>query len=125
MIHGKQNLVKTRRRGEDDDQDEEDEDEDDDSFEESTDEEEIFGNHDDDEDIDLLKTVDRLQSKIASRQPKERKKLIVETRQENEYNLPRGNQLSLQDMMANINEDENNKAILLDKELQSHCHPIT
>ena len=89
MIHGKQNLVKTRRR-EDDDQDEEDEDEDDDSFEESTDEEEIFGNHDDDEDIDLLKTVDRLQSKIASRQPKERKKLIVETRQENEYNLPTG-----------------------------------
>ena len=68
----------------------EDEDEDDDSFEESTDEEEIFGNHDDDEDIDLLKTVDRLQSKIASRQPKERKKLIVETRQENEYNLPTG-----------------------------------
>lgn len=59
--------------GEDDDQDEEDEDEDDDSFEESTDEEEIFGNHDDDEDIDLLKTVDRLQSKIASRKPKEHK----------------------------------------------------
>jgi len=111
--------------GEDDDQDEEDEDEDDDSFEESTDEEEIFGNHDDDEDIDLLKTVDRLQSKIASRQPKERKKLIVETRQENEYNLPTGgNQLSLQDMMANINEDENNKAILLDKESKAIAIPL-
>ncbi|CAX40453.1 U3 small nucleolar RNA-associated protein, putative [Candida dubliniensis CD36] len=94
--------------------------------EESTDdEEEIFGNHDNDEEVDLLKTVNKLQSKIASKQPKERKKLIIETRQENEYNLPTGgNQLSLQDMMADINEDENNKAILLDKESKAIAIPL-
>ena len=50
--------------------------------------------------------------------------MIVETRQENEYNLPTGNQLSLQDMMANINEDENNKAILLDKESKAIAIPL-
>ncbi|KAL6449718.1 UTP14 U3 small nucleolar RNA-associated protein 14 [Candida maltosa Xu316] len=89
--------------------------------EESTDEEDVFGgDNDEDEEVDLAKTVKNLESKISASKPKERKKLINETREENEFSLPTGgNQLSLQDMMI----DEND-AILIEEDAKSIAIPL-
>ncbi|RCK66054.1 U3 small nucleolar RNA-associated protein 14 [Candida viswanathii] len=110
-------------------EDEEDEEEEGDSSEESSeeesseDEEDIFGRpEDNDDDVNLSKTVTNLQSKILSKQPKERKKLIIENREENEFSLPTGgNQLSLQDMMI---DGENDDAILIDENSKSIAIPL-
>ncbi|EER30479.1 conserved hypothetical protein [Candida tropicalis MYA-3404] len=110
---------------EDEDEEEDDDDEEESSEEESSeDEEDIFGRPDEEEEneVNLSKTVDNLQSKILSKQPKERKKLIIESREENEFSLPTGgNQLSLQDMMI---DGENDDAILIDENSKSIAIPL-
>lgn len=99
---------------EDDEDDESEEDDEDDDDED--DDEDIFEDEDAmDDDINLANTVSRLQSQLKKPE-KERKKLISETTDENEYNLPtNGNKLSLNDMIAAVDSSISKDAILIDE----------
>ncbi|WLF78725.1 hypothetical protein PVL30_002467 [Lodderomyces elongisporus] len=104
----------------DDDDEEEEEEEGDDS-----DEENVFS-HDsaDDEGLDLAKTTKRLQKELEAAKPKERKRFIVEKRDENEFNVPSGGQsLSIAEMMQGIQNAEN-EAILIDADAKAVATPL-
>lgn len=92
-------------------QESESESESEDEEEENESDSDVFGGFgSDDEDVDLAQTVSNLQSQLK-KPTKERKRLMTEKSEENEFNLPtKGNKLSLTDMMSGI---ETNDAILL------------
>ncbi|CAH2350181.1 U3 small nucleolar RNA-associated protein 14 [[Candida] railenensis] len=93
-----------------DDSESEEEEEDEDEDEE----EDIFGNGSD-EDVDLKSTLSNIQSKLT-KPSKERKRLLTETQNENEFSLPtKGAKLSLNDMIAGVDSSVNSNAILIDK----------
>ncbi|KAI5959302.1 uncharacterized protein KGF55_005452 [Candida pseudojiufengensis] len=99
----------------DDEEDEEDEDS-------SSDEEDVFANNEDDDDIDLSKTTKMLKKELDSSRPKERKKFIVENREENEFNVPtKGETLSLAEMMSGVEGVDN---ILIDKNAKAIATPL-
>lgn len=99
----------------DSDSDSDSESEDDEEEDKEDNEEEIFGGFSDD-DIDLTNTVSNLKS-LLKKVPKEKRKLITETINENEFSIPsNGNVLSLNDMMAGIEGSDGADAILLDKD---------
>lgn len=92
----------------------------DDEIEEDEDEneEDIFGGFSDD-DVELSTTVSNLKS-LLKKVPKEKRKLITETINENEFNIPsNGNVLSLTDMMAGVEGADASDAVLLDKDDKS------
>lgn len=107
----------TESSEEDEDEDEEDEEESSEEEEQSEDED-IFENEDEvDDDINLLNTVSRLQSSIK-KPVKERKRLVTETTDENEFNLPtNGAKLSLNDMISAVDSSVSKDAILIDEPL--------
>lgn len=103
----------------------EEEDEDDDDGDESSgeddeeeeDEDDIFEDEEADDDVNLLNTVSRLQSSIRKPE-KERKRLVTETTDENEFNLPtNGAKLSLNDMISAVDSTASKDAILIDEPL--------
>lgn len=99
------------------------EDSEEDSEEESDDEEDIFKsaseNENDDDEVDLANTVSKLQSQLK-KPAKERKRLITETTDENEFSLPtKGASLSLQDMISAVDPSVSKDAILIDGENDS------
>lgn len=72
----------------------------------------------DNDDINLSSTISTLQNQIQK--PKERKRLLNETREENEYNVPIGGpKLSLNDMISAVDSSVSKDAILLDKDPKS------
>ncbi|EGW33805.1 uncharacterized protein SPAPADRAFT_134765 [Spathaspora passalidarum NRRL Y-27907] len=95
------------------------------SEEEESDEEDIFANDEEEEedDVNLTSTVSRLKSTIKI--PKEKRRLIVESREENEYNLPTagGATLSLADMISAVDGGDQD-AILIDSESKSLETPL-
>ncbi|KAK6198617.1 small-subunit processome [Scheffersomyces amazonensis] len=108
---------------------EEDDDEDDDNSDQEDDsEEDIFQNDSDDiedeDDINLASTVSKLQSSLRKPE-KERRKLIAETTEENEFNLPtNGNKLSLTDMLAAVDSSISKDAILIDEDSKAIAAPL-
>lgn len=112
----------TESSEEDDEEDDEEEEDDDDESEEGSEAEEsdedIFNTADEGEndDIDLTNTVSRLQSQLK-KPAKERKRLVTETTEENEYNIPTsGNKLSLNDMISAVDSSISKDAILIDED---------
>ncbi|CAI5756168.1 unnamed protein product [Candida verbasci] len=94
-----------------------------DSSDASSDEDDIFQTTNNEE-FNLTKTLNRLNSSIASKKPKEKKKLINESRQENEFNLPtNGQHLSIQEMMQGVEGEEDNP-ILIDQSSKSIATPL-
>ncbi|CUM57672.1 unnamed protein product [Debaryomyces tyrocola] len=95
------------------------EDSEEESDEESDDEEDIFksaSENENDDEIDLANTVSQLQSQLK-KPAKERKRLIAEATDENEFNLPtKGVTLSLQDMISAVDPSVSKDAILIDGE---------
>ncbi|GMF57061.1 unnamed protein product [[Candida] boidinii] len=72
---------------------------------------------DEDEESALKNVISKLTSKQKQRQQREKKVLINDKTDENEFNLPTGGKkLSLMDMMSGMDEDVNEDAILIDKE---------
>ncbi|CAK9437532.1 uncharacterized protein LODBEIA_P19100 [Lodderomyces beijingensis] len=117
---------KLSQGSEDDDDDSEGDDEsEDESEEQESDEEDVFA-HDsgDDEEIDLAKTARNLKDEADALKPKERKRFMVETRDENEFSVPSGAQsLSIADMMKGVKNDSND-AILLDSSAKAIATPL-
>ncbi|KAI5957222.1 hypothetical protein KGF54_000150 [Candida jiufengensis] len=91
--------------------------------ESSSDEEDIFANDEDDEEnFNLTKTTNMLKKELDLARPKERKKFIVENREENEFNVPtKGEKLSLADMMSGVEGVDN---ILIDKSAKAIATPL-
>ncbi|OWB55331.1 hypothetical protein B5S28_g1203 [[Candida] boidinii] len=86
---------------------------DEDPFDELDDDDE----DDEDEESGLKNVMSKLTSKQKEKQQREKKILINDKTDENEFNLPTGGKkLSLMDMMAGMDEDVNEDAILIDKE---------
>lgn len=89
------------------------------SEEESDDDEDIFksaSENENDDEVDLANTVSQLQSQLK-KPAKERKRLIAEATDENEFNLPtKGVTLSLQDMISAVDPSVSKDAILIDNE---------
>lgn len=95
------------------------EDESEEESEEESDDEDIFksaSENENDDEIDLANTVSQLQSQLK-KPVKERKRLIAEATDENEFNLPtKGVTLSLQDMISAVDPSVSKDAILIDNE---------
>lgn len=73
----------------------------------------VFANESGDDNVELTSTAKAIASKIK-KAPSERKRLFVENRDENEFSVPAGSQkLSLQDMMAVVDTNVADDAILL------------
>lgn len=71
-------------------------------------------------DVDLTNTVSQLQSKLK-KPSKERKRLLTEKTDENEFNLPtKGAKLSLNDMIAGVDSSITKDTILIDKDTSSN-----
>ncbi|KAK6461199.1 small-subunit processome, partial [Scheffersomyces coipomensis] len=113
----------------DEDEDEDDESEDDEEVDEDEDDEEdIFKNDsediEDEDGINLLTTVSKLQSSLKKPE-KERRKLVSEATDENEFNLPtNGNKLSLNDMLAAVDSSISKDAILIDDDSKALSAPL-
>lgn len=98
----------------DESSDDEEESDDDKEKEEEEEEEDIFEDaSSNEEDIDLSNTVSHLKNQI--KQPeKEKRRLITEATEENEFNVPNsGNKLSLNDMVAAVDQSVSKNAILV------------
>ncbi|KAG7663068.1 uncharacterized protein J8A68_003411 [[Candida] subhashii] len=93
--------------------------------EDQSSDEDIFDNASDDNEINLTTTTSTLQSKIKL--PKDRRKLIIEPRTENEFAIPtpQGTTLSLQEMMSAVNDTSiTQSAILIDPESKPLTTPL-
>lgn len=88
-----------------------------DESEEESEDDDVFHSTSENEDgeIDLANTVSQLKAQLK-KPAKEKKKLITETTDENEFNLPtKGASLSLHEMMAAVDPSISKDAILIDE----------
>ena len=102
------------------DSDEEDEEDEGEDLEVES-EEDIFRNEsgeEEDDELDLSHTVSHLKSQMKKPEI-QKKRLLTETREENEFVLPTGgNKLSLSEMMAAVDSSVSNEAFLIDKDAE-------
>lgn len=94
------------------------------SEEDESDDEDVFAHASDDEnnEVDLVKTTGLLKKELELSKPKERKKFVAETRNENEFSVPsNGQKLSLSDMMKDVSGVDN---ILIDQDAKAVATPL-
>lgn len=87
-----------------------------------SDELDVFAGFDDDNDVNLTTTMALLNQEIELEKPKQKKKLMVEKREENEFALPtNGAKLLLQDMLAVVEQPD---AVLIDRDTTPLAVPL-